>query len=659
MIKPIFRLNGSVIKPPNNYESLALELNFDKDDPDYSGQVTTSRWVLGIGANDGDDGAVKALTHINGGLTGGVGALEGATFDISIQHDTGIENVFTGYLDLSDADITCDTIEAKAIELGGIDWLNEVADSFTFDYLAGNFEDGGTGAITQSDYVFVPYVINSIPDGDQIVILFVTNFMLVREILQIIREIEEWYSSYEVDDFSFGNILGLFIIVFQLGLLISAIIEVSNAMLNNMIQPIKYQAGMYARTLCQKGAEQLGLTFESTILDGTDGNGFERLVILSESYDKFSNHRDVATSYEDFIDKWVPDLFLGSKDPDDGTLLGHYKGTFGDLLRQLKVLFNGKLILQDGVLRLERRNYTTAEALYKLPPIDKRDIPYRLNVEDLNSNYTFSFALDVNDKTTFRGYAGTEVQVFQLPKTVNEKQLLLNKGIKHSSSAFTISKRKERLTSVERKIDQFLIKVEIEIGKIERRFNRFVRRINVGLKRIAKLIDSINSLPGINVPFNIKPLKLLAINFNPQQAANIKDRIGMLSLENDFIHIPKLVLLSGSEQNTNYVKNKLAIDTSDKLNAGFIYDQYYKIDSFVGDDHNQGKIYTIDLTHFCYSDYLQIKNNPEMFDSNGVTKAKVKSLKWNVMKQTATITFKTSEKWTDNLKEVKLLRDGR
>jgi hypothetical protein len=46
----------------------------------------------------------------------------------------------------------------KQLKKKNIDWLNSVADSFTFDYLV------SIGNITSTDYKYMPYVINSIPD---------------------------------------------------------------------------------------------------------------------------------------------------------------------------------------------------------------------------------------------------------------------------------------------------------------------------------------------------------------------------------------------------------------------------------------------------------------------------------------------------------------
>jgi hypothetical protein len=63
MIKTKFYLNNKLIVSPSNYQELAIELNFDKDDPNFRGEVSTNRWQLGLGdLNDDEDGTKTALS---------------------------------------------------------------------------------------------------------------------------------------------------------------------------------------------------------------------------------------------------------------------------------------------------------------------------------------------------------------------------------------------------------------------------------------------------------------------------------------------------------------------------------------------------------------------------------------------------------------------
>ena len=133
----------------------------------------------------------------------------------------------------------------------------------------------------------------------------------------------------------------------------------------------------------------------------------------------------------------------------------------------------------------------------------------------------------------------------------------------------------------------------------------------------------------------------------------------MLLLENDFVHKPKLVMLDTTLTTTDPLSIKVNKQNEEFLSAEYLWDNFHFINSFVGDNHNQGKIFTTPPINFCLEDYNKVRTNNIIFDSDGVTKVEVKSLKWNIYEQEAEITYKVHVKWTDNLKERKVINDGR
>ena len=133
-MKVNFYINNKKITEPLNYQELSLQLNYDADDPNAA--VNINEWELGVGGyNPNKDGANLSNAHINNGLSGGVGIFEGLPFRIELEHAGNIQDIFSGYLDLTSDLIDCDLVNATAIEEGGVDWLNEVADSVSFEYL--------------------------------------------------------------------------------------------------------------------------------------------------------------------------------------------------------------------------------------------------------------------------------------------------------------------------------------------------------------------------------------------------------------------------------------------------------------------------------------------------------------------------------------------
>jgi len=127
-------INGQLVNDPNNLSELSIELNFDSDNP--TARVSINEWEIGTGSRFGVDGVTILNQHLIDGLTGNVGVFEGVPFVIDIEKGGALRRAFDGFLDLSEGTIECNLITAPAIETGKIDWLNEVADSFTFEYLA-------------------------------------------------------------------------------------------------------------------------------------------------------------------------------------------------------------------------------------------------------------------------------------------------------------------------------------------------------------------------------------------------------------------------------------------------------------------------------------------------------------------------------------------
>jgi len=121
------------------------------------------------------------------GLTGGVGIFEGVPYQIKVGRPENPNFIFDGYLDGTD-DLTVFGKEEITVSLKkrkGEDWLNDVADAFSFAFLADE------GIITNADYVKVPYVINFVPDGTQLVVLSISIYMMTKELIENVYKLAE------------------------------------------------------------------------------------------------------------------------------------------------------------------------------------------------------------------------------------------------------------------------------------------------------------------------------------------------------------------------------------------------------------------------------------------------------------------------------------
>lgn len=682
-LKTNFYLNGVKITEPLNYKELSIELNFDKDDPAYRGQVSTNDWTFGLGdKNDNNDASRIINKYINDGLVGGYGIFDGIPFRIELQQNNQVENLFDGYLDLPNGNFLCNEINAKSVETGKIDWLNDVADSFTFEYLE------NIGVITKRDYILIPYQINEQTNRYETAILLITAFTIVNELINIISIIKSVITALIFDPLQWGNIAAAISLLIRIVIFVIQINIFFKYLFSYVLQPIRYKAGMYLHDLCRIGASYLGLDFRSTILDGSNpkytvnGAGFNHVALIPNDFNQYEDENGIfgITKRRDAIKE----------------LNGFYRGTFGDLLRELKNMFNGKIIIEDNpngglpILRLERIDYSNNLSPYKIPNIDKSESPLKYNSNDFIANYNLSFTASLNDKNLWQDYIGTEIQIITSPK-IKGSNIIVN-GEKKLQIGFTLSAIKLDLSKSEKFIKKLIIIYFTKLNVVFIIVKALVIAINAVIKAINKIIDKLEKLGIFKDVKRAKPIDLERVE-NPlklfkQRFEERRSRI--MLMENNFIQHPRLIALERpyndpyvkaniSLQNTNPKGSRVNLYNRNLLNAPFLWHKFHVINSFIEDDatsirisgrniqiantwektNNQKKIYDIVNVPFCYEDYLKVKNSSEILDSDGITIAEVVSLKWNVYNQTADITYKVKSKYTDNLKITKIYSDGR
>ena len=134
--------------------------------------------------------------------------------------------------------------------------------------------------------------------------------------------------------------------------------------------------------------------------------------------------------------------FLSSNNP---IAKGYFNGTFGELLRGLKEMFNAKIVIEGNVLKFEREDYNNSAYNYQIPPVDQT--AFTLNYEEFNANYSVRFQTDLNDKNTIQNYEGVEAQVITTPRVPpNNRDMVLMKGSQTRLIPFARCSRKEDLT---------------------------------------------------------------------------------------------------------------------------------------------------------------------------------------------------------------------
>lgn len=623
-VKTNFYLNESLVNPPRNWQELQIEINFDKD-KSLNEQVSLNDWEF-VREN-----SEFIQTWIDDGLTTGVGVFEGIPFRIELDRNGDIEKPFDGYIDLTDSAIlSCNRSTVKAKERQQIDWLNDVADSFTFEYLYRE-----TGEITKDDFKFMPYVINSIPDYQQSAVALLSVYVISQEIQNAIQKVKELSPEIANPLTAAAGILKAVLLVAYITLLLVSLLKLIKDMIYFLIQPVKYHAGMYVKTLLQKGAAHLGLTFKSEIFEQSP---YDKLFILPE---KLYNPLETTEK-----------KILGFLQPNKNSQEGFYKGTFGDLLRAMKQMFYAKIVMQGSDLILIRRDKNTSQPQYTAPDVYQPF--YGLNTTEFVSNYYLKFQYDLLDKNTIQEYEGTAFQVFLQPKVINNKDLVLTKNLEEVNIPFALAKIKTSLTFPEQIFKAFLDIFSLIINGIISAVNVIIAVANAVVKALNAIIKALK-LVGIKVNWKIATIPKLKF---VSGGSVIDNRIGMLKIETDAFNTAKVFLLT---EGSAVKFNKIGVTNAVDVNAKALYNNYHYVNSFLPTNDrpnaNQYVIRELAKVPFCYEDFVKVKQNNIIFTKTG--EAEIQSLKWDVYNQHADMVIRVNQLYTNNLIKIEMYHDGR
>ena len=527
--------------------------------------------------------------RILSGLTGGVGFFEGEPYRIEVG-DLSNPAIFYGFLDFSAGVQFIDECEVECTlkREQGTDWLNEVADGFSYRYLENR------GIITDADFISVPYVINFIPDAAQLLILSISTFMVTKELIESIKEVSKNIAnivSGATPIAPFGVNVGQIILtsiklVAQLAYLVAvviALVKLIEQIIEQLMPPKRFHKGMTVKSLFSKACEYLDLTLESTLLDSLDVSGNQWVVIPAK------NHRggEKPTGADNsFRETGVP----SAQDP---------LNTFAGVVRTFKDVFNADFQLKDGKFIFERRDYFEKSTGYVIPDTfidqDKLIDTNSFNTEDLKANYNINWSFDSQDLNTLDNQNGRVYQAVLNPKTTNISRLTTLTGLKEVSIPISLAIRKDKLTVVE------------EI-----------------VKALVSAADALTGQLG-----------------NPQSlSGKIKNRIGAMSSSSHFSSGCRMVVMAGSSLR----KNQRSILAASKL-----WDNYHFINSFkpIDGKHNQYWIYREQKIPFCFEDFVTLLDSNQVETQAGET-AQIESLEWQIYDNYATINYKVNRLYDNN-----------
>lgn len=534
----------------------------------------------------------KALRErILSGLTGGVGFFEGEPYRIEIG-ELGNSFGFDGYLDFTNGVEFIDEceVECQLKREQGTDWINEVADGFSYRYLE------SIGVITDSDFFSVPYVINYIPNGVQLLLLAISTFQVTRETIDAVKAVANQIADV-VDaatltvgfgaSVDIGNIvqavLSLIAQIAYTALLIFALVKLIEQIIEELMPPKRFHKGMPIRLLFQRACDHLNLQLSSTLLDSLDTGTNKWVVIPSKGHRGGEKPTGADSSWRE---TGVP----SQQDPLD---------TFGGVIRTFKRVFNADFQIQNGVFIFERRDFFDKSSGYVIPDTftnqDGLFDTNGFNTDEIKANYNINWAFDTQDQNTLDNQEGRIFQATLSPKVTNNANLTSLTGLEEIGIPISLPIRKNELTAVEEVV-----------------------------KALASALDALAGQLG-----------------NPQSlSGKINSRIGAMNTSSHFSTIPKMVVMSGSQlQNNQRVI----------LSARSLWDNYHFINSFkpINGKHSQNWLYREQKIPFCFEDFITILDNNQVETEAG-EKAEIESLEWNIWDNFATINYRINRIYDNN-----------
>jgi hypothetical protein len=629
-----YKINGNPASTPKNAEEIKLISNWsDNTDEDNSeAEVSTNsiQFVL--------EDATAINNHVQGGLNGTTpGIFEGIPYKIDMRDltDNTVQTILDGYIDLAEEStfISCDEVESRIKKRDNLDWLTTAADGFSFAYLA-SLPTGVKGKINESDYESIPYVLNFRPDAIAVATLSTSILILSKELAEAIFRTVEAYADFtesifppDPSDFLAATLKAAAYAAYA-GLIIIALTELVNELINQIFPPVRRYKGMRVRTMFIRGCNFLGLSFKSTIFDDEK---WKQLTLIPTK-EKAGNLGLIP-----FLNK-------------DET--GHPNQqsavyNFGDFLREMKRMFNAQIKIVGKTLVFERRDYWERKASYTLPDVETdqnstgRISSFKYNTNEALANTLISFSTDPADQNTLENFIGTNIQIVSLPNTTNNPDFINLGGLGEVRLPFALATRKDSKTVTEELMEEV---ADVADGIITA-INLIVTAVTAGFVR--------NAFPTQNF------------------SAKLKGRIGMMALSDNLIGVDKLVILDKSNNiplipiisDFNAAAGAAYASTSNgiltKLSASDLWHGFHFVNSFTeiydllngGKVHNQYKLYEGVEMPFCKDDWnaLQLNNRFNTVDGRV---GEVLRIEWDLHNDKAVLDYKVKEVYTKNIKLV-------
>lgn len=615
------------VAPPMNWKAMQVQVVFTNGRPSASLESINFEWV--------GDNAVKINEYRVKGLTGGPGIFEGLPLRISVC--SGLPTlIFNGIIDLANEATRweCDMVKAPIRESGKLDYVMDRSAGFSFAYLASLTGSAPGRIVPATHYKRVPYAISVIPNYSQAMIMSISLFLTIKELLDVVNKLASWISDLTGQTATATAQLGtsaptllatlanVVLYLVYLFAIIVAIVDMCKSLVDNIVQPKKYKLAMREEDLFIKGFEFMGLGFSSTIYK--PGSAFRDATWMPKKTTMLNVNNNPLSAFKRPANE-------GSGFPNNANVYGHYDGTFKDFIIDMMEKYNAEIRIVGNTAYFEEKHSWSYASSFILPNIGapgytyNYPAPYGTNASRLASNYFLGFEVDQSELNTLHRYVGTTCQVTLTPIVVKNKQNSLLKELEYVKLRCALAKRKEHLTSIESLLNGVL--------------NALFGFVNFVIKAVNGVITVINKV--INL-FGGSGATLGTIPLLPTNILN--NRIGWMEISNDSFAIPK-----------TFIGTQVGSDWEIHPNSEGVMSAVNLMGAFHGKNlatrGNQQTLYDGKEFPMCSKEFNMIKGN-NLIKTHDGKQGKLESLLWDIHSGRAlNVKYSLYEKFTNNLQE--------
>ena len=396
---------------------------------------------------------------------------DGLPFAVELVGQAGTISLIDGFLDLVEKYDVISPVQVvtTAKYIASTDNVDQQMANITLDLM------DAIGVLTQADYPDIPYVVEKTRSPAEIAITSITLFLMLKELAENVEKLAEDVATVlgmtgtSATGGIGATIYQIAVVILRaayIAILIKAIIDLIEDLLENFISPIRNHKGLTLRTGLEKTFNHLGYEFESPLKELD-----------------FYTYIPSAPSNGQPIQKGIP----RSND---------YGYNFAEFVELAKSLLNARIAVLDGVLhfRTESDPFWQKNSTYKMPDILLEDnSPKQTNADELVKGRIIQFTLDTKDDWTYDNRIGTQLTIITQSDTGKPQNLNSMEGYEQTIYPVALGNVKEELNDIEIALRTAATAADTVLGFFgsnKRLADRVEKRVGM-----LKVSDEIHSVP--------------------------------------------------------------------------------------------------------------------------------------------------------------------